>query len=182
MASQRRERGGETEEGGSQGSQTSQPAQQRSYDDEEAEGAQAVLGARSMSTTSMDGLACRSRTSPRNIPGAVWTRLGLLNKTRSMLNLAMLAALNRPEFKICTSMARSTTACQEEVEPGLRSIAASRLTRCVQETARDINSRNAVSEPWRRFDRHWWAEPKGWKRAIASVEEPMRATTPRSWR
>jgi 4-carboxymuconolactone decarboxylase len=33
--------------------------------------------------------------------GAVWTRPGLARKTRSLLNLAMLAALNRPhEIKI----------------------------------------------------------------------------------
>lgn len=48
--------------------------------------------------------------------GAVWGREGLPRKTRSLLNLAMLAALNRPhEFKLHMRGARNNGCTMEEI-------------------------------------------------------------------
>ena len=48
--------------------------------------------------------------------GAVWGRPGLPRKTRSMLNLAMLTALNRPhELKIHVKGALANGATREEI-------------------------------------------------------------------
>jgi 4-carboxymuconolactone decarboxylase len=48
--------------------------------------------------------------------GAVWTREGLTRKTRSMLNLAMLTALNRPhELKMHVKGALRNGVTQDEI-------------------------------------------------------------------
>ncbi len=48
--------------------------------------------------------------------GASWARDGLEKKTRSMLNLAMLTALNRPhEFKVHVSGALNNGVTKEEI-------------------------------------------------------------------
>ena len=48
--------------------------------------------------------------------GAVWTRPGLPRKTRSMLNLAMLTALNRPhEIKLHVNGALNNGISREEI-------------------------------------------------------------------
>jgi 4-carboxymuconolactone decarboxylase len=48
--------------------------------------------------------------------GAVWTREGLSRKTRSMLNLAMLTALNRPhELKMHIKGALTNGVTREEI-------------------------------------------------------------------
>jgi len=48
--------------------------------------------------------------------GAVWTRPGLPRKTRSMLNLAMLTALNRPhEIKLHVKGALNNGISREEI-------------------------------------------------------------------
>ena len=48
--------------------------------------------------------------------GYVWTRPGLPKKTRSMLNLAMLAALNRsPELKLHVNGALNNGLSKEEI-------------------------------------------------------------------
>src|SRR5215470_12642264 len=48
--------------------------------------------------------------------GAVWTRDGLTRKTRSMLNLAMLTALNRPhELKMHIKGALTNGVTREEI-------------------------------------------------------------------
>ena len=48
--------------------------------------------------------------------GAVWTRPGLERKTRSMLNLAMLTALNRPhEIKLHVKGALNNGLTREEI-------------------------------------------------------------------
>ena len=48
--------------------------------------------------------------------GYVWTRPGLQRKTRSMLNLAMLAALNRsPELKLHVNGALNNGLSKEEI-------------------------------------------------------------------
>jgi len=48
--------------------------------------------------------------------GAVWTREGLTRKTRSMLNLAMLTALNRPhELKMHVRGALRNGVTQDEI-------------------------------------------------------------------
>ena len=48
--------------------------------------------------------------------GAVWTRPGLPRKTRSMLNLAMLTALNRPhEIKLHVKGALNNGITREEI-------------------------------------------------------------------
>ena len=48
--------------------------------------------------------------------GAVWTREGLSHKTRSMLNLAMLTALNRPhELKMHVRGALRNGVTQDEI-------------------------------------------------------------------
>ena len=49
--------------------------------------------------------------------GYVWTRPGLNKKTRSMLNLAMLAALNRgPELKLHVNGALNNGLSKEEIK------------------------------------------------------------------
>ena len=49
--------------------------------------------------------------------GYVWTRPGLSKKTRSMLNLAMLAALNRgPELKLHVNGALTNGLTKEEIK------------------------------------------------------------------
>ena len=49
--------------------------------------------------------------------GYVWTRPGLSKKTRSMLNLAMLAALNRgPELKLHVNGALNNGLTKEEIK------------------------------------------------------------------
>jgi 4-carboxymuconolactone decarboxylase len=49
--------------------------------------------------------------------GYVWTRPGLQRKTRSMLNLAMLAALNRsPELKLHFNGALNNALSKEEIK------------------------------------------------------------------
>src|ERR1700755_37246 len=49
--------------------------------------------------------------------GYVWTRPGLPKKTRSMLNLAMLAALNRsPELKLHVNGALNNGLTKEEIK------------------------------------------------------------------
>lgn len=49
--------------------------------------------------------------------GYVWTRPGLPNKTRSMLNLAMLAALNRgPELKLHVNGALNNGLTKDEIK------------------------------------------------------------------
>ncbi len=49
--------------------------------------------------------------------GAVWTRPGLPRKTRSMLNLAMLIALNRPhEFRLHVRGALNNGITREEIK------------------------------------------------------------------
>src|SRR5258705_11252114 len=49
--------------------------------------------------------------------GYVWTRPGLPKKTRSMLNLAMLAALNRgPELKLHVNGALNTALTTDEIK------------------------------------------------------------------
>jgi 4-carboxymuconolactone decarboxylase len=51
-----------------------------------------------------------------NAWGAVWTREGLDRKTRSLLNLAMLTALNRPnELKLHLKGALNNGVTQEEI-------------------------------------------------------------------
>jgi len=50
--------------------------------------------------------------------GYAWTRPGLSKKTRSMLNLAMLAALNRgPELKLHVNGALNNGLTKEELKP-----------------------------------------------------------------
>jgi 4-carboxymuconolactone decarboxylase len=56
--------------------------------------------------------------------GYVWTRPGLSRKTRSMLNLAMLAALNRgPEFKLHVNGALNNGLTKEEIKEVLLQVA-----------------------------------------------------------
>lgn len=56
--------------------------------------------------------------------GAVWGRDGLPRKTRSMLNLAMLAALNRPhEFKMHLAGALRNGVTREEIREVLLQVA-----------------------------------------------------------
>ena len=52
--------------------------------------------------------------------GEVWTRPGLDRKTRSMLNLAMLTALNRPhELKLHVRGALNNGVTQDEIKEAL---------------------------------------------------------------
>ena len=52
----------------------------------------------------------------RSIPSATWAREGLSLKTRSMLNLAMLTALNRPnELKLHIKGALNNGVTKEEM-------------------------------------------------------------------
>ncbi len=56
--------------------------------------------------------------------GEVWTRPGLDRKTRSLLNLAMLSALNRPhEFKTHLKGAITNGATREEIREVLLQVA-----------------------------------------------------------
>ena len=56
--------------------------------------------------------------------GYVWTRPGLPKKTRSMLNLAMLAALNRgPELKLHVNGALNNGLSKEEIKEVLLQVA-----------------------------------------------------------
>ena len=56
--------------------------------------------------------------------GEVWTRPGLERKTRSMLNLAMLAALGREEeFKLHLRASRNTGVTRDEVKEVLLQVA-----------------------------------------------------------
>ena len=56
--------------------------------------------------------------------GYVWTRPGLPKKTRSMLNLAMLAALNRgPELKLHVNGALNNGLTREEIKEVLLQVA-----------------------------------------------------------
>ncbi len=56
--------------------------------------------------------------------GYLWTRPGLSRKTRSMLNLAMLAALNRgPEFKLHVNGALNNGLSKEEIKEVLLQVA-----------------------------------------------------------
>ena len=56
--------------------------------------------------------------------GYVWTRPGLPKKTRSMLNLAMLAALNRgPELKLHVNGALNNGLTKEEIKEILLQVA-----------------------------------------------------------
>ena len=56
--------------------------------------------------------------------GAVWTREGLPRKTRSMLNLAMLATLNRPhELELHLRGALSNGCTKEEIREMLLQVA-----------------------------------------------------------
>ncbi len=56
--------------------------------------------------------------------GHVWTRPGLDRKTRSLLNLAMLSALNRPhEFRIHVRGALNNGCTPEEVQEVLLQVA-----------------------------------------------------------
>ncbi len=56
--------------------------------------------------------------------GYVWTRPGLSRKTRSMLNLAMLAALNRgPELKLHVNGALNNGLTKEEIKEVLLQVA-----------------------------------------------------------
>lgn len=56
--------------------------------------------------------------------GEIWTRPGLERKTRSMLNLAMLAALGREEeFKLHLRATRNTGVSREEVKEVLLQVA-----------------------------------------------------------
>jgi len=56
--------------------------------------------------------------------GYVWTRPGLSRKTRSMLNLAMLAALNRgPEFRLHVNGALNNGLTKDEIKEVLLQVA-----------------------------------------------------------
>src|SRR3954471_17629630 len=56
--------------------------------------------------------------------GAVWGREGLSKKTRSMLNLAMLSALNRPhEFRMHLAGALRNGVTREEIREVLLQVA-----------------------------------------------------------
>jgi 3-oxoadipate enol-lactonase/4-carboxymuconolactone decarboxylase len=56
--------------------------------------------------------------------GEIWTRPGLERKTRSMLNLAMLAALGREEeFKLHLRASRNTGVSRDEVKEVLLQVA-----------------------------------------------------------
>jgi len=56
--------------------------------------------------------------------GEIWTRPGLERKTRSMLNLAMLAALGREEeFKLHLRATRNTGVSRDEVKEVLLQVA-----------------------------------------------------------
>jgi 4-carboxymuconolactone decarboxylase len=56
--------------------------------------------------------------------GEIWTRPGLERKTRSMLNLAMLAALGREEeFKLHLRATRNTGVSREEIKEVLLQVA-----------------------------------------------------------
>ena len=56
--------------------------------------------------------------------GEVWTRPGLERKTRSMLNLAMLAALGREEeFKLHLRASRNTGVTRDQVKEVLMQVA-----------------------------------------------------------
>jgi len=56
--------------------------------------------------------------------GAVWTREGLTRKTRSMLNIAMLATLNRPhELKLHLRGAQRNGVTRDEIKEVLLQVA-----------------------------------------------------------
>ncbi|HET7764762.1 MAG TPA: carboxymuconolactone decarboxylase family protein [Burkholderiales bacterium] len=56
--------------------------------------------------------------------GTIWTRTALPRKTRSLLNLAMLSALNRPhEFKIHVKGALTNGCSREEIREVLLQVA-----------------------------------------------------------
>src|SRR5580658_2020395 len=56
--------------------------------------------------------------------GAIWTRPGLANKQRSLINLAMLAALNRPEeFELHFRGALNNGCTLEELKETLLQVA-----------------------------------------------------------
>ncbi|WP_421851038.1 carboxymuconolactone decarboxylase family protein [Oricola sp.] len=84
--------------------------------------------------------------------GEVWTRPGLERKTRSLLNLAMLTALNRPhEVKIHARGALNNGVTEEEmVEVVLQAAiycgvpAALDAMRCVTEVVRQMKEEQAV--------------------------------------
>ena len=56
--------------------------------------------------------------------GTIWTRPGLPHKMRSLLNVALLAALNRPhEFKLHVRGALNNGCTQEEIQEVLLQVA-----------------------------------------------------------
>jgi 4-carboxymuconolactone decarboxylase len=56
--------------------------------------------------------------------GTIWTRTGLPRRTRSLLNLAMLSALNRPhEFKVHVKGALTNGCSREEIREVLLQVA-----------------------------------------------------------
>ena len=56
--------------------------------------------------------------------GALWTRPGLPRKTRSLINLGMLSALNRPhEFKVHVKGALTNGCTKEEIREVLLQVA-----------------------------------------------------------
>jgi 4-carboxymuconolactone decarboxylase len=56
--------------------------------------------------------------------GAVWARPGLDRRTRSLLNIAMLSALNRPhELRVHLAAARTNGATTEEIREVLLQVA-----------------------------------------------------------
>jgi 4-carboxymuconolactone decarboxylase len=56
--------------------------------------------------------------------GTIWTRPGLPHKIRSLLNVALLAALNRPhEFKLHVRGALNNGCTQEEIQEVLLQVA-----------------------------------------------------------
>jgi len=87
--------------------------------------------------------------------GAIWTRPGLERKTRSIINIAMLSALNRShELKLHLRGALNNGVTRDEIKEILLQVggycgvpAAVESFRCATEVFKDIDSASIVAKP-----------------------------------